>query len=72
MLFKLGLFTVLIVVAPISTYFFTLGRVFDESDSTAAAIAAAVVANLILAAFVVVAVLDDKKEQDEHTKAKSQ
>ncbi|GAA5878478.1 hypothetical protein JCM16303_002096 [Sporobolomyces ruberrimus] len=55
---KLALFTLLMIVGPIGTYFFTLEYYFH--DPTPSAISAALVANLVLVGFVVVAFLEDK------------
>ncbi|GAA6060501.1 hypothetical protein JCM10212_005582 [Sporobolomyces blumeae] len=54
---KLAIFTLLMIVGPIGTYFVTLNYYFR--DPTPSAITAAVVANLVLAGFVVVAFLED-------------
>ncbi|GAA5959646.1 hypothetical protein JCM3765_007228 [Sporobolomyces pararoseus] len=55
---KLALFTLLMIVGPIGTYFTTLNYYFH--DPTPSAISAALVANLVLVGFVVVAFLEDK------------
>ncbi|GAA6022234.1 hypothetical protein JCM11491_001676 [Sporobolomyces phaffii] len=55
---KLALFTLLMIVGPIGTYFLSLKYYFH--DPTPSAISAAFVANLVLVGFVVVAFLEDK------------
>eukprot|EP00158_Paraphelidium_tribonemae_P005094 Partr_v1_DN27157_c1_g1_i2_m16082 putative Required for the assembly of the V0 complex of the vacuolar ATPase (V-ATPase) in the endoplasmic reticulum (By similarity) len=55
---KLIGFSVLMIVGPIGSYFFTLNRLFD-GNPTYAAIFAVVVTNCIIAAYVVVAWLED-------------
>lgn len=65
---KLVFFTLMMVLAPISTYYLSLSHVFDGKNTTAAAISAAIVANLVLAAFVVVALLEDKQDHDKQKK----
>ncbi|GAA5996318.1 hypothetical protein JCM5350_007229 [Sporobolomyces pararoseus] len=72
---KLALFTLLMIVGPIGTYFTTLNYYFH--DPTPSAISAALVANLVLVGFVVVAFLEDKNPDlptrlsvDEFTKEK--
>ncbi|GAA5840317.1 hypothetical protein JCM3766R1_001456 [Sporobolomyces carnicolor] len=55
---KLALFTLLMIIGPIGTYFLSLNYYFH--DPTPSAISAALVANLVLVGFVVVAFLEDK------------
>ncbi|TPX55660.1 hypothetical protein PhCBS80983_g05145 [Powellomyces hirtus] len=56
---KLILFSVLLFVLPIGTYFATLDRLFGGNPNYSA-IAAVVVANLVVVAYVVVAFLEDQ------------
>ncbi|KAG0151220.1 hypothetical protein CROQUDRAFT_668070 [Cronartium quercuum f. sp. fusiforme G11] len=69
-IFKLGLVSISMAVLPIATYYGTLGRVFEASNTTAAAVAAIVVTNVILISYVILAVLENdgpelKKKADE-------
>lgn len=59
-LYKLVFFALLILIAPLATYFGSLKYYFDGQNTTAAAIAAAVVVNLVLVAYIVVAFLEDQ------------
>ncbi|GAA5833331.1 hypothetical protein JCM5353_008537 [Sporobolomyces roseus] len=74
---KLSIFTLLMILGPIGTYFLTLNYYFR--DPTPAAISAALVANLVLVGFVVVAFMEDSDDSknaptqamlDEFTKEK--
>ncbi|GAA5944900.1 Vma21p [Sporobolomyces koalae] len=57
---KLAIFTLMMIVGPIGTYFVTLHHYFH--DPTKSAITAALVANLVLIGFVVVAFLEDQDD----------
>jgi hypothetical protein len=64
---KFGLTTLLMVVAPLATYYLSLKHYFG-TNTTGAAISAAVAANVVLVGFIVVAMqedgkADEKKEQ---------
>ncbi|KAI8914905.1 hypothetical protein DFJ77DRAFT_510886 [Powellomyces hirtus] len=63
---KLILFSVLLFVLPIGTYFATLDRLFGGNPNYSA-IAAVVVANLVVVAYVVVAFLEDQGEAEQGT-----
>ncbi|GAA5907609.1 Vma21p [Sporobolomyces salmoneus] len=64
---KLSLFTLLMIVGPIGTYFLSLNHYFH--DPTPSAISAAFVANLVLVGFVVVAILEDSGPEHPTTPA---
>ncbi|MCJ1375812.1 vacuolar ATPase assembly integral membrane protein vma21 [Loxospora ochrophaea] len=59
---KLLGFTAMMIVAPISTYFFTLREVF-QGNSTYAGATAAVMANVVLIGYIVVAMREDQSER---------
>ncbi|OAV89341.1 hypothetical protein, variant [Puccinia triticina 1-1 BBBD Race 1] len=70
---KLGIASLAMAILPIGTYFGTLGRVFEESNTTAAAISAIVVTNLILIGFILAAVAEsdpDTPTEKHHLSAK--
>ncbi|CAH7688155.1 hypothetical protein BY996DRAFT_7630870 [Phakopsora pachyrhizi] len=68
--FKLGIVSISMAVLPIATFYGTLGRVFDENNTTASAISAIVVTNIILIGYIFMALMekDDKIDESRSTK----
>ncbi|KAL8278946.1 hypothetical protein RQP46_008615 [Phenoliferia psychrophenolica] len=71
-LIKLGIFTVLMVVLPIGSYFVSRDYYFGEKNTTPPGIIAALMANLLLVGFVWYAMAEDRADQKREKLKKKQ
>ncbi|CAG8520757.1 14281_t:CDS:2 [Cetraspora pellucida] len=65
-IFKVYLHTLLMVVLPISTYFYTSKYFFEDYGTTKAALFAAGIANVVVFSFIITAFMEDSG--DKHQK----